>query len=324
MNIYIFNELSTPFYSVEQAKNELAYFINTCMKANSLGFEMLHLHQNIGKYLFQLQIAPNYTLSQWLQDSGIEKELKSRFRSITTQTPLITDDYPIEKERNELSEFKIEINHKTEPANGLGAAYLLETLCVSFLSHDLWDTDEINNIKHCYLTEACNDIKEEIIAVKHASKPAHLAKHQAWFEHKKRESLQKSQDLWERRDEFFPHLVLCGEVEKQLTYLGVQSKFFDQIIERLKRLNEYAENWQKGSYSDQVAKQYGLNVSGESEGTLKKYGRERKFRLPNKKKVLFEKHIKTGDLRFHFYPDEESHTIYVGYIGSHLSTVKYK
>lgn len=161
MNIYIFNELSTPFYSVEQAKNELAYFINTCMKANSLGFEMLHLHQNIGKYLFQLQIAPNYTLSQWLQDSGIEKELKSRFRSITTQTPLITDDYPIEKERNELSEFKIEINHKTEPANGLGAAFLLETLCVSFLSHDLWDTfqttastnpgflgDAIDNVSH--------------------------------------------------------------------------------------------------------------------------------------------------------------------------------
>lgn len=108
---------------------------------------------------------------------------------------------------------------------------------------------------------------------------AHVAKHQAWFEQKKRESLAKSQDLWERREEFFPHLVLCGEVEKQLTRLGIQSKFFAQIIEKLKRLNKYAQNWQGDSYSDFVAKQqYGLNVSGESEGTLKKYGRQRKFR----------------------------------------------
>ena len=323
MNIYIFNELSTPFSSVEQAKTELEYFINTCMKANSLGFKMLHLHQNIGKDFYQLQIAPNYTMFQWLQDSSIEKEMKSRFRSITTRTPLITDNYPIEKERNELSEFKIAINHQTQLADGLGAAYLLETLCVSFLSDDLWDVDEIKNITRYYLTENGNDITE-IVAVKHASKPTHVVKHQPWFEQKKRESLAKSRDLWERRDEFFPHLVLCGEVEKQLTSLGIQSKFFDQIIEKLKRLNEYAQNWQIDSYSDQAARQYGLDVSGESEGTLEKYGRQRQFRLPNKKKQLFEKHIKTGDLRFHFYPDEETHTIYVGYIGTHLSTVKFK
>ncbi|RKZ39133.1 MAG: hypothetical protein DRQ49_12410 [Gammaproteobacteria bacterium] len=321
MDIYIFNELSSPFATITEAKEHLVTFINICFRARKLGFKTLHLHENIGKSLYELPIAPNYTVSQWLQDS--EEDVKNQFREIITKTPLITKDYPIEKERNELSEFKIEINHKTQFADGLGAAYLLETLCVSFLSHDLWNTDEIKNVKHWCLTEAGNELTE-IIAVKHASKPAHLAKHQAWFEQKKRENLQKSRDLWELRYEFFPHLVLCGEVEKQLTRLGIQSKFFDQIIEKLKRLNEYAKNWQNGSYSDTKAKQYGLDVSGESEGTLKKYGRQRKFRLPNKKKQLFEKHIKTGNLRFHFYPDEESHTIYVGYIGSHLSTVKFK
>ncbi|KHD11823.1 hypothetical protein PN36_14600 [Candidatus Thiomargarita nelsonii] len=322
MDIYIFNELSSPFATITEAKEHLATFINICFKARELGFKALHLHENIGKSLYDLPIAPDYTVSQWLQDS--EEDVKNQFREIITKTPLITDDYPFEKERNERSEFKIEINHQTQFADGLGAAYLLETLCVSFLSHDLWDTDEIKNVEYYYLTEEGSDVVTKEIAVKHASKPAHLEKHQAWFEQKKRESLQKSQDLWKQRKEFFPHLVLCGEVEKQLTHLGIQSKFFDQIIEKLKQLNEYAQNWQNGSYSDQIAKQYGLNVSGESEGTLKKYGRQRKFRLPNKKKELFEKHIKTGDLRFHFYPNEESHTIYVGYIGSHLSTVKYK
>ena len=323
MDFYIFNELSIrPFADRYEAREKLKNFIRTCAKVRELGFQTLRLHESI-ENLYQLQISPNYKVSQWLKDSEVEDDLKDNFRDIIFYSPLINDEEPIAKEQNSLSEFKIKVDDEIKIAKGLGVAYLLETLCVSFLSNELWDSDEINNIKHWYLTEASNEITE-IIAVKHASKPAHLAKHQAWFEHKKRKSLQKSRDLWELRYEFFPHLVLCGEVEKQLTHLGIQSKFFAQIIEKLKRLNEYAKNWQNGSYSDTKAKQYGLDVSGESEGTLKKYGRQRKFRLPNKKKSLFEKHIKTGDLRFHFYPDEESHTIYVGYIGSHLSTVKFK
>ena len=317
MDIYIFNELSSPFSTRTEANKHLRTFLSTCFEARRFGFKTLHLHENIGKNLYEWLIAPDYTISQWLQNS--EEDIKNQFRDIIIRTPLLTDDYPIEKERNELSEFKI---HK-QFAYGVGTAYLLETFCVSFLSLDLWDTDEIKNVEHWYLTEA-DEENTEIITVKHASKPKHLAKYKDWLEQQRRESLAKSQDLWERRKEFFPHLILCGEVEKQLTRLGIQSKFFDQIIERLKRLNEYAQNWQTGSYNKNAVKQCGLRVSGESEETLVKYGRQRKFRLPNGKRQLFEKHIKTGDLRFHFYPDENNHIIYVGYIGTHLSTSKYK
>lgn len=171
MDIYIFNELSSPFATITEAKEHLATFINICFKARGLGFKALHLHENIGKSLYELPIAPNYTVSQWLQDS--EEDVKNKFREIITKTPLITDDYPFEKERNEQSEFKIEINHETQFADGLGAAYLLETLCVSFLSHDLWDTDEIKNVEYYYLTEDGSDVVTKEIAVKHASKPAH-------------------------------------------------------------------------------------------------------------------------------------------------------
>ncbi len=322
MDFYIFNELSiTPFVNIYEARKGLEIFIRTCAKVRELGFQTLRLHESI-ENPYQLQIAPNYMVSQWLKDSEVKDDLKDNFRDIIFYPPLINDEEPIAKEQNILSEFKIRVDDEIKMADGLGAAYLLGTLCISFLSHNLWDSNEIRNIEHWFLKENGNDITTSII-VKHASKPAHLAKHQAWFEQKKRESLQKSQDLWERKEEFFPHLVLCGEVEKQLTGLGIQSKFFDQIIEKLKRLNEYANNWQEGSYDDHAAKQYGLNVSGESDSTLNKYGRQRKFRLPNRKKELFEKHIKTGDLRFHFYPDDGSKTIYVGYIGKHLPTIRF-
>ncbi len=43
MDIYIFNELSSPFATIIEAKEQLATFINTCFKARGLGFEALHL-----------------------------------------------------------------------------------------------------------------------------------------------------------------------------------------------------------------------------------------------------------------------------------------
>ncbi|OQY50767.1 MAG: hypothetical protein B6247_20995 [Candidatus Parabeggiatoa sp. nov. 2] len=302
MDIYIFNELSTtPFANIYEAKEGLKTFIQTCTKAREFGFQTLRLHENIGN-LYQLQIAPNYLVSQWLKDSDVEDDLKDSFRDIVFYSPLINDDDPIAKERNSLSEFKIKVGDEVKLADGLGVAYLLETLCVSFLSQDLWDSDEIKNIEHWFLKEDGSETTKTI-AVRHASRQEHLDKHKTWFEKKKRERLQKSRDLWEKRAEFFPHLVLCGEVEKQLTRLGIQSKYLDQIIEKLKRLNQYATDWTEGSYSEPKLTQYGLNVSGESDSTLRKYGQLRKFRLPNRERKLFAQHIKTGDLRFHFYPD---------------------
>jgi hypothetical protein len=317
MDIYIFNELSTrPFASIYKAKEGLETFIRTCAKMRDLGFKTIRLHESIGN-LYQLQIAPGYLVSQWLKDSKVDDDLKDSFRDIIFYSPLINDDEPIAKERNTLSEFKIMVGDDVKLANGLGVAYLLETLCISFLSHDLWDTEEIKNIEHRYLKEDSSEVTKTIV-VKHASRQAHLAKHKAWFEKKKRERLQKSRDLWEKRAEFFPHLILCGEVEKQLTKLGIQSKYFDQIIDKLKQLNQYAKEWIEGSYSVQRLREYGLDVSGESSSTIRKYGKFRQFRLPNRERKLFEDHIKTGDLRFHFYPDNETKTIYVGYIGKHL------
>jgi hypothetical protein len=87
-------------------------------------------------------------------------------------------------------------------ADGLGTAYLLGTLCISFLSHNLWDSNEIRNIEHWFLKENGNEITE-IIAVKHASKPAHLAKHKAWFEQKKEKVSKKVKIYGNEEKNFF-------------------------------------------------------------------------------------------------------------------------
>jgi hypothetical protein len=225
-------------------------------------------------------------------------------------------------EINERSIFEIAFkNGELKEAEGLGAAFLLNTVALSFLSADAWDTPIIKQLKQ-YSRQEDGSTGIETVHVRHAANPDHIENHTGWIEKKRRESLKAGKELWRRRKEFFPHLILCGQIEQQLTLkYGIQSKYFNQIIDRLRKLDAFAEKWSSGKFSDKTLLQYGLTVSGESKQTIVKYGRERRFRLPDGEKELFEKHIKTGDLRFHFYPDEKTHRIYVGYIGPHLRTV---
>jgi hypothetical protein len=345
MDYLVFNELSHYFKNKHEASKGIKIFIQTFAAASRLGFNQLRVHKNIGKDLYNLELAPGYYVSNWLhshtptthtyakkdktvgsmqrvEDDPSSHDLRERFRDIFTSAPLITDDEPIEKDINDRSTFEISIQQgELKTAEGLGAAFLLDTIALSFLSLPFWDTNQIKDLKHYHIKDDGSDVNESV-EVRHASRPGHMEFHTEWLDKKKRASLMAAGDLWERREEFFPHLVLCGCIEQQLAQnIGIGSKYFNQIIDRLKSLDAYAKDWTTGKFSDKSLKRYGLNVSGESEQTMRKYGRDRRFRLPGKGKATFEKHIKTGDLRFHFYPDEESHLIYVGYIGPHLRTV---
>jgi hypothetical protein len=129
-----------------------------------------------------------------------------------------------------------------------------------------------------------------------------------------------SRTLFEKSGELFPNLVLCGEVEHQLNHLG-DGSYFNQILDRLKELNKAAGDWTNNNFSHRIINQnYSLNISPESQQTMDNHGAERLFSLPNGERKHFELHIKTGDFRFHFYPDSTNYTIYVGYIGPHLTT----
>lgn len=128
-------------------------------------------------------------------------------------------------------------------------------------------------------------------------------------------------NFWIKRERLFPNLIMCGEVKHQIAVCG-NSTHFNQIIDKLKLLENAVANWASGNFSySQINNNYALRISPESSITMNRYGNERRFSLPNGGTELFELHIKTGDLRFHFFPDNQNRKVYVGYIGAHLSTV---
>lgn len=334
MDFLVLNELTLPFQNPNLIEEGIKNFISTFAKAKNIGFNQLRIHKDFGVNLYSIELVKGLPLSKWLHShrempiNDIKNgnpsiyDLEDRFREIITYSPLIGDDDPIAKEENDRSIFEIEINGKKTEASGLGSAYLLGTISISFLSgHLLWDSHEIKGLIHYYLNEDGSD-STHIRVVPHISRPVHIEKHLSWLEEARIKNLQSSRELWERRKEFFPHLELCDNIQDQLTNrYGVQSGYFRQLIDRLKQLDVFAGNWKSGGFNPHVLKKYGLTVSGESPQTLAKYCRERKFRLPDGRNKVFEMHIKTGDLRFHFFPDIESHRIYVGYIGPHLRTI---
>jgi len=130
-----------------------------------------------------------------------------------------------------------------------------------------------------------------------------------------------SKKFWDRRDLLYKNLILCGEVEKQISIIG-KSKHFSQIKEKLQIFDLAVKDWKKGTFNHiPINENYSLDISGESQQTMARYGKKRVFSLPDGKKETFELHIKTGNLRFHFFPDNNSKKVYVGYIGPHLPTI---
>lgn len=138
------------------------------------------------------------------------------------------------------------------------------------------------------------------------------------FKKQKIQNITKGIEIWERQSLLFERVILCPEVETQLKSVG----YTEQILNKLLELDSYCQNyWQKGTFSYKDANEYAsLKISPESASTMSdpKKKQMRLFKLPNGETEYFELHIKTGDLRFHFFPDNNSLKIYIGYIGAHL------
>jgi hypothetical protein len=129
--------------------------------------------------------------------------------------------------------------------------------------------------------------------------------------------------FWERKETLFSNIILCPTVENVINTIG--GTYLEQIMIQLKELDRYvSQYWKTGNfnYVDSNAKTP-LNITPESKKTMgqKKYVALRTFSMPDGRRECFELHIKTGNLRFHFFP--ENNKIYIGYIGKHLPTDQY-
>jgi hypothetical protein len=304
MNL-VFNELSlSPEYLArdkEQARQYLEKLLSQIVQyrqatRNNKAAVLLENKSALGSVFF----APSCTLGQ----SGLDKDKMSLLLNAFTQKPLIQPDQVPEYYYNNQRVF------------GFGYAAENNLYAISFNATH-WNQPQYSLLRV--------DYEEDInIQVKHLCD-------QSQFDHPL-EHIVNGAQLWERRMDFFPNIVFCGQTQRQLEALSANNILLRTIGEKLLNLNQTIAilKTKYGHFGnfDRVAAECGLTslAMTESEATLNKYSACRTFLIPEtQKNEVFQSHIKgfPEAWRIHFFLHHQLQTCYVGYIGRHLPTVNF-
>ncbi len=304
------NELS--FHSSarneDTARKRMSGLLDTIRAASAHGVKRnLHIDQNIN--LSGLELAPDYPVARWLNDGLVNRDLRSYFRSLATKISYI----------NDLPEY---IHHERQ-ARGLGFAYQNDHLAISLSSNDSWRLSYIElEVRYLELDEF-DELISELVQVKHASYPEHVAEHADWISERVASDIHSGADIWNRRDELFPHLQFCVSVGEQLKGILSGDARIEPIRKKLGELEGFCKSWRSGPFNKDAVPG---TVHPESLATLDQFGDERTFRCPDGQQLLFTWHayLTIEGWRLYFYPLAHERQLIIGYIGHHLRTIRFK
>ncbi len=314
----ILNELSlqNPAANEQTAREWMSNFIKTIRAVKIQGVKVyLRTQHDFHTAL----LAQDYPLRRWLNDTEVEREEQLFIKGLVTRSPFsqntLNSDIEDIENKTSLSEFY----YQGTVVMGLAVTYLLDTIAISFISNEMWNSSrlEINSLEYSSDGEEIR----ETLGIRHASLNIHIPDHIEWIKERIRNGIVDGDDIWYKREELFPNLEFCHHLEKQLQDIRNGQKELQPIFNKLRELQKCCENWTSGAFSIEG---YALDESGESQPTLNQYGKERTFICPDGTERLFERHIKLKfcNWRIHFFPLKPG-TVIIGYIGRHLSTVKY-
>lgn len=316
----ILNELSLRnLASNEQTAQQLmSEFVKTIKAIKAQGVKVnLRTKDN----LYTIIIAPNYPIRRWLNNTD---ELERVFiKTLATKTPFSSDIANSQIQDIENNASLSEFNYQGEVAVGLGIAYVLNTIAISFLSEECWDCSRLE-LEYRWLNKN-EELVSEIVEAIHASRSSHVQEHIDFIQQIKeriREGVDDGVELWQRREELFPNLEFCETVKKQLENIRTGQLELQPVVNTLSEMQKCCENWNEGYFN---LEKYPVEESGESRVTLDRYAEERTFLCLDGQERLFERHIKLRfcNWRIHFFAEKPGKVI-IGYVGRHLTTVKYR
>lgn len=262
--------------------------------------------------LFLEELAPGYTIHDWLKNPQIPKKEKDLFRKMAYKCQLLDKSSFLD------SEFITELpDGKRVSTVGCLAAYELESYVVSMCTIPIWVQEEIKGI----YVSAEEDDKDA--SVRNCCLLEHVEHLVSEERQKTFRMVSSGAELWEKRKSIYPHLVFCECVEKQLEEAR-NSLHIKAIMKRLQILEDYFKDYDGKFEKDKLG--YGCREESESVKNNDKLKKMRVFEMPDKSKAFFSWHISfPGNFpgRIHFLPDAEKRLGIIGYVGKHLPTKNY-
>ncbi|WP_347988392.1 hypothetical protein [Methylomonas sp. AM2-LC] len=316
----VFNHHSLPFSNQQEANTGIAEFINTFHKCQQFGYDLLWVDENRINHVFDIELSANYFIRDWFLWAKTQShyvDLTRKLRSIQTHKPLLT---PIAFQDTD-NRLEVGFDGQNKGSIVLLAAYYYQNFLISFTSDSIW----ISTWLKVWVLN--------LDSGQHQSQLANLSDLNSLLEHQKILQLTRNarladgKSIWENRKQFFTYLVLLDNLGYQLKTWSHRQDILVKARDALTAMNNFVEKWRNGDYFDyrhQYLAECGLaaDVSGESNSVHNdcKKKTEREFFLPTGRKVYCENHVKLSDgFRMHFYPDSADKTIYVAYLGPHLT-----
>ena len=305
----VFNELSWERAApgVDTARACAEAFVLTMIEAMRRGVKR-SIRSNLD--IQKIELAPQYHWWDWLKDPAVRRDLQRYFRSIATKYPALLDEPEIARDILGCDYFL-----RGERATGLGVAHLTDSLALSMLSSEIWNTPLIS----LEVQEAIEgEIEQRSENVRHASRWEHVRdSHSDWVRQRLASVIDNGSTLWKRSGEYFPSLIFCEAASAQMSLLPKIA--LASIVRGLFQLDAYAREWLSGPFDpDQVP----CTVSPDSDSTMKRFAGERTFKCPDGQSRTFSWHAKVGSWRVYFDYQVGPARLLVGYVGRHLRTVK--
>ncbi len=319
--VLILNHHSLPFQSIDSADEFVPEFLKICIRCKNIGLNTILLDNSIDASWFRLELCEGYFWQDWYNRFNDEtnKDLCRAFRSIQTSQPYFSmDDI-----NNNIVLFEVEYQGSTQ-YDALKAACWHDAPITSFPTSLIWEDSPLQIFIR--MLEQNGELNEEKDDIRNFYSLAVYESIESVFLSERNDLLKKAADLYNQWGFLFPNLQYCGKVQEQLLNWSQKDSIFSQVVESLTILNKFSQKWKEGnigSYSHEILREIGLNhqVSGESDSVINNatLRKQREFYLPVGVKKFFENHIKlTNGYRIHFYPDLDSKTLFIGYIGKHL------
>jgi len=129
-----------------------------------------------------------------------------------------------------------------------------------------------------------------------------------------------ARSLWSGRERLFPNLLFGLDVQNQLDKFS--STLVPLMVKRLAELDERAKMWceSAGAHFPDGS----TEIKGETQRTMKRYGKDRNFRGSDGVTKTFEEHVWIDKShRIHLFRDVNKRGVEIGYVGRHLPTMEY-
>ncbi|WP_413175351.1 hypothetical protein [Anabaena azotica] len=329
----ILNELSleNPASDKQTARQWMSNFINTIKALHSQGVKVyLRTKDNFKATILAYNAYSDpivyYPIGSWLDDNEVRKEEIDFILTLATGSPFSKNIPNPEIEGIENNEGLSEFCYEGKVALGLGIAYVLDTLAISFISDMCWDASHIE-LDQILLSDG-QEIIDQKVEIRHASRKNNIQYHSEWIqkqieEDKIQEDILDGNDIWDRREELFPNLEFCENVGKQIQGLDYGTPILQQVKKKLFKLQNYCQTWTEGDFNLDLLPS---KATPESQSRLDSLEEKLTFKCPDTKKRIFSLHIRMtpGAWRLHFStelgicPELGTGKIIIGYIGEKI------